>query len=359
MERYEVYYLGGHVGRWRGFGLSPIAWLVPELVSDLITRDWRHSINFLRLDRGPRIYMFPGQQVMNPTSVLFMKRALGNYLTKWAMIVLPMLTVRLAVAQFVEVKTEIQVSDWDYMFLVDRVATNLASASQQSIFTGSGTTRCVIGPDVWMIEGSYPSFDVTRWFTGTNIIEHTVIKQQTPDAIVAKMRERTGIVTEAAPSGKRYTKIYASLDGNPGRPVRVADLMGFDIGARVSWLAFCSGSTLKREGRKIYPPSVFWKESSIAFSGWSDEVEVFKDDLGLPRSINLVSTNGQSIFQYQVHQSTNLNGWSVPLEFYGVQYLPTRTNLWKLHLTFKGRVTAIGSASKPEISPEVMNVIER
>jgi len=72
-----------------------------------------------------------------------------------------------------------------------------------------------------------------------------------------------------------------------------------------------------------------------------------------------VSTNNQPIFQYQVRQSTNVLGWNFPLEFYGVQYLPTGTNNWKLHLTLKGRVTAIGISSKPEIPADTMKVIER
>jgi hypothetical protein len=173
------------------------------------------------------------------------------------------------------------------------------------------------------------------------------------------MSEHSPLVLRATPAGHKSTHIRESIDGNPGRPVRVADLMGFDLPATVSWLAFCSGSALKQEGRQIYPPSAFWKESSIVYSGWSDVTEVFKEGLGQPKSINLVSTNSQSIFQYQVRQSTNVLGWSFPLEFYGVQYLPTGTNSWKLHLTLKGRVTSIGPAKKPNIPAEVMKVIGR
>ena len=54
-------------------------------------------------------------------------------------------------------------------------------------------------------------------------------------------------------------------------------------------------------------------------------------------SINLVVTNNQSVFQYQVRQSTNVLGWNFPLEFYGVQQLPAGTNTWKLHMTIRGQ----------------------
>jgi hypothetical protein len=210
-----------------------------------------------------------------------------------------------------------------------------------------------------MIESEFPSFKVTRWFTGTNIIEHTLITKETLAADAKKASQHSQFSMTPPPAGHRYTRIHESADGNPGRPGGVADLMGFDFPARVSWLAFCSGPFLKRDGRNIFPPSAMWKESNIVYSGWSDATEVFRDGLGLPKRINLVSTNGQSIFQYQVRQSTNVLGWNFPLEFYGVQYLPTGTNGWKLHMTLKGRVTGIHACAKPEIPAEVMSVIER
>jgi hypothetical protein len=262
-------------------------------------------------------------------------------------------------ASFVEVTAEIEGDDWDYWLFSDRLVKHPGEAGTSSIFTKPRTTRCVVGADTWMIESEFPTSLVTRWFTGTNIIEHTVITQQTPDADIKKMSERSKLVMTAPPVGHSYTRIHESVDGNPGRPVRVPDLMGFDFPATVSWLAFCSAPALKREGRRIYPPSDFWKQSSLVYSGWSDVTEVFDDDLGLPRSINLTSTNNQSIFQYQVRRSTNVLGWDFPLEFYGVQYLPTGTNAWKLHMTLKGRVTKIGPSPRPEIPPQVMTVIQR
>ena len=94
------------------------------------------------------------------------------------------------------------------------------------------------------------------------------------------------------------------------------------------------------------------------YSGWSHQTEVFKDSLSLPKSINLVTTNNQSIFQYQVRGSTNVLGWNFPLEFYGVQYLPTGTNAWKLHLTLKGKVISSAPGKEPKIPTDVMEVIQ-
>jgi hypothetical protein len=267
--------------------------------------------------------------------------------------------IQAALAQFVEVTTETELTDWDYLFLSDRARKDPAESGASSIFNETRTRRCVFGTNLWMIESKLPDFTVTYWFTGTNIIEHTLITKQPADSEIKNITEHSRLAMTAPPVGHRFTRIYESLDGNPGRPVRVPDVMSFDLPATFSWLAFCSAPALKREGRQIFPPSPFWKESSVVYSGWSDRTEVFQDDLGLPRSINLVFTNSQSIFQYQVHQSTNINGWNVPLQFYGVQQLPTGTNNWKLHLTFKGRVTSIGPAAKPEIPEEVMEVIQK
>ena len=119
-----------------------------------------------------------------------------------------------------------------------------------------------------------------------------------------------------------------------------------ELQGKICWLAFCSGSFLKRNGRQIPLPSDLWKETTLAYSGWSDQTAVFEDGLGLPRSINIFATNNQTIFQYQTRQSTNVLGWNFPSEFYLVQYSPEGTNGWKLHLTAKGKVTAISKVSK-------------
>ena len=260
-------------------------------------------------------------------------------------------------AQFVELKAEVEIEDWDALFLFDKVGKWPGSDHPPSIFRQRPTERCVVGANTWLLETTSENMKLTYWFTGTNIIVHTLVTRQTPDDFIKRASEISKLAMTSVPVGHRYTRIYESVDGNPGRPVRVADLMGFDITAKVCWLAFCSAPSLKHEGRKIYPPSDFWKESSLVWSGWSDHTEVFQDSLGLPKTMTLVTTNNQCIFQYQVHTSTNVLGWNFPLEFYGVQYLPTGTNAWKLAQTLKGKVTAIGAAAEPRIPAEVMKAV--
>jgi hypothetical protein len=236
-----------------------------------------------------------------------------------------------AAEQFVEVTAEIDCDDWDWWFFSDKINSYPGSDKAPSIFHANQVFHCVVGADTWLIERSIENRKISYWFTGTNLIAQIAISNQHP-----------------------YTSVYGSVDGNPGRPGGVADLMTFDATARICWLAFCSGTALKREGRQLYPPSDFWKESRLVYSGWSDHTAVFKDDLGLPKSITLFATNNQPVVQYQTRQSTNVLGWNFPLEFYLVQYKPTGTNEWVLALTAKGRLTSVGVGRKPEFPPEAM-----
>lgn len=211
--------------------------------------------------------------------------------------------------QFVELKAEIDYDEWDFRFSADRINRDLEKnpLSPPSIFHTNYTVRCVVGTNAWLIERNYSNEKQTYWFTGTNIIWLSVAAKETP---------------RSPRVGERFTWTKESSDGNPGHPGGVADLMGFDLPGRISWLAFCSSSFLKRDGRQIFPPSQWWKESSLVYSGWSDQTTVFQDGLGLPRILDLIATNNQPIFQYQTRQSTNVLGWNFPLEFYCVQYLP-------------------------------------
>jgi hypothetical protein len=142
--------------------------------------------------------------------------------------------------------------------------------------------------------------------------------------------------------------------------VRVSDLLHCQ--EKICWLGFCSGPALKRDGRRIPLPSDMWKEYFPDFSGTYDKTKVFEDGLGLPKHIEVFTEKGQLVFQYQVHQSTNVLGWNIPLEFYLVQYNPApwpRTNSWAVHLTAKGKVTVIGPGTKPEIPADVANAVEK
>jgi hypothetical protein len=252
------------------------------------------------------------------------------------------LQTRFSAAQFVQVNAEIEVDDWRYRLLTDDVnrSSGLDNRSS-SIFGKSRAVHCVIGTNIWMLELNYfGKAKATWWFTGSNIVEQ--------------------FISPAIPEeGHQQIRVCASSDGNPGRPSGVADLMiRSGSTAKLVWLAWCSGSALKREGHEVFPPSDLWKEY-IEDRAWTERAAMFDDGLGLPRSITLSATNNQPIFQYRLHEATNVLGWNFPMEFYAVEYLPTITNGWWLQLTAKGRVTSIAPGAKPAIPPEVEQAAAR
>lgn len=266
----------------------------------------------------------------------------------WGLILCLLSQLSHGAAQFVDITVEIEINDWDYWFLEDQRGLAKARGEERSIFTKAATVHCVIGANTWLMEGDfYRNSKAARWFTGTNIIEHSLITQELPEAEIKRLSQTSKLAITSPRVGHQTVRVYPTDDGNPGRPVRVSDLM--NLRGRICWLAFCSGSALKREGRKLFPPSDLWKELLSAPAGFKDETTVFEDDFGLPRSVRLLTPNDQLIFSYQVRHSTNVLGWNFPVEFYAVQYRPARTNGWELQLTVRGKVTAIGVGAEPTI----------
>jgi hypothetical protein len=248
-------------------------------------------------------------------------------------------------AQFVDLAVQMEINDWGYWFFEDGRSPAGTTDGRKSIFTKAATVHCVIGTNTWLMEGDfYRNSTARRWFTGTNVIEESVITQELPEGEMKRFAQVNQLVMSSPPVGQKTRRIYDTPDGNPGRPVRVSDLM--DLRGRICWLALCSGPSLQRQGRLLFPPSDLWKELLSAPAGFSDKTAVFDDGLGLPRSIELFAPDQRLIFQYQVRQTTNILGWQIPLEFYGVQYRPARTNGWELQMTFKGKVSAIGVCSE-------------
>ena len=256
---------------------------------------------------------------------------------------------RLAAAvDFIELTAEIELNDWSYWFLDDRRDFLGTATSQRSIFQEPLKVRCVIGTDSWLMEGPFVrNAIVTRWFTGSNLVEQTRI---TSPVSIPGAPNNFDLRASSPPVGQLTTRTHETADGNPGRPVRVEDLFR-DASGKVCWLAFFSGRALKREGRRIPLPSALWKQF---FSGehFSDDVTHFEDPLALPKSIEVYQANQHLLLNYQVRSSTNILGWNIPLEFYLLQYRPSqlpRTNSIELHLTAKGKVTGVRLGSAPAI----------
>ena len=244
-------------------------------------------------------------------------------------------------AQFVDLKAEVEVSDWN----------------PKGVRTWNSAIHCAVGTNSWQMDGDFSrNSSVTYRFTGTNLIEDSVVTKDLPQELLKRLNHPGfPVVGSPAIGGTRSTRVVESIDGNPGRTVRQADRL--TMVARLGWLAFCSGPCLKREGRNIFPPSDLWKEL-VAASSFTDRTSVFDDGLGLPKSMDLTTTNNQQqqVMQYRVLSSTNILGWEFPLHFYLAQYRPAPvpaspwitvgTNGWELEFVAKGTVKAIGEKAE-------------
>jgi len=256
-------------------------------------------------------------------------------------------------AQFVELSVEMEINDWAYWFWADRDNLPWSGNPESSIFgKPGGPIRCVVGTNTWMIEGPFASnARVTYWFTGTNIIERHQITSELP-------KEKVVAAIPGAPAGKSPqvgsvdSTITPSTDGNPGRPVRVVDVM-MSPAEIFCWLALCSSPVVRGKDPWIPLPSAFWKQYFPTGTKFTNNIARFEDDLGLPIGITVGTDKGELALQYQAHHSTNVLGWNFPMEFYLVQYKRRGTNSWEMQLTAKGRVTAIGKAAEPQIPEDV------
>ena len=248
--------------------------------------------------------------------------------------------------QFVDLSVELEINTWDYWLKEDRDSNEgMPDSRGKSIFPELFTFQCVIGTNSWMMDGGFVANGNVRYtFKGTNIVADTIITRGIRNATAERLKKNSSLTMSLPKVGSQRQRILPTLDGNPGRPVRVLDLM--ELRGRIGWLALCSGSALQREERQLFPPSDFWKHYIAAPNGFVDNTTVFDDGLGLPRSIELLDAEQRPIFQYQVRHATNVADWTIPTEFYGMQYLPTRSGDLQLHQTFKGAVKVNGIREK-------------
>ncbi len=204
-----------------------------------------------------------------------------------------------------------------------------------------------------MSDNSCQNCEQTAWFTNDQIITHTrVTKLIVPDGVELSESEKTRLLQEEP------IRVYDCPGGNPSLPRGVGEPDRLELVARIGWLAFCSGPYLQRDGRELFPPSDLWKEL-VHGNRFSDRTTAFSDSFGLPRDMDLYSTDGQPMLEYRTLSSTNVLGWEFPLEFKLAQYRPAPlpghpgitvgTNGWNLELTVTGRVTSIGIVAQPQI----------
>lgn len=229
-----------------------------------------------------------------------------------------------ATAQFVEVTTELEVSGY--------FRKGMERTLRVSAHTHSATV--IFGTNTWLIDEPRPGFNERNfWLFADAAITH----------YSAEIKTNTQ-APKTFPPIRDATD--SSQDGNPGRPVGAADSLSYT--AFVNWYAFCSAHTLNRRERALFPPSDLWKRY-VSSRRFDEDVVRFEDSLGLPRSLDLFTTNRQPVFQYRIAAYTNFAGWNIPLEFHVVQYDSVGTNAWQVQFTAKGKVKSIRETTRPMV----------
>lgn len=235
-----------------------------------------------------------------------------------------------------------------YVALTARIETVLWEPDE--IRTWDHTVRCVVGTNTWFLIEPGGDTQKHAWsFDATNLISQTLVTgypSRDPALYERNHPEAKGTI------GRRFTNTVAFPDRSPFRPARQADV-AWALDTKISWLAFCSGSLLRSEGRRLYPVSDLWKQMiAIPPAGFSERCTVFEEPPGLPNHLVLSTTNAQPVFQYSVRLSTNILGRTFPLEFHLAQYQPVGPTGWTVYLTAKGTVTAIGPRTEATLPLE-------
>lgn len=277
-----------------------------------------------------------------------MKKPFRNQIDKWiAIFCLGFFSIQNHAAEYIEISAEIETFGYR---LAD--ANSIAGAKPKTVHV-----VCITGPNEWYIEDDFQ--ERRKWlFDGTNVLRRSW-PLSAPD-------------TSEKGNSKVMKEVWESRDGHP---------LG-DFGVNIPWLAFCSGTYLKRVGRMIPLPAAVLRHCPDRFA-YTDVTTTFDDELGLPRSLDLFSSqahflkshmdwdkelsfgdrytewnkktapkiqDGILVFHYAVLESTNTLGRNFPTKFEffqtGRQY--EQDGNWFCQGT--GRVKSIGpSTNLPDL----------
>jgi hypothetical protein len=225
---------------------------------------------------------------------------------------------------------------------------------------------CVVGTNIWQMTNNCVQDSTEKFcYDGTNVYE--ILHQTRPS-----LPERVAAIEKSGFSAGHWD---SNLFGIYIRESSRGGLGGFSyMQAGISWLAFCSGNYLKGENRIIPLPTAYLQYYYDGFA-YSDKTEVFADELGLPRTVDLFTSkalaklsltnnclrvkrrldadinyespykDGILAFHYGVDASTNFQGWNLPLQF---EFYQNDLDMGKRSLSGTGLVTSIRSVEKLE-----------
>ena len=188
-----------------------------------------------------------------------MKIPFRNQISGWvAVLGFVLLPIEHQAAQFVEISAEVETFGYR---LGD--TNSIVRAKPKTVHV-----VCITWSNEWYIENDFQ--ERQKWLLdGTNVMCRTW-------SLAARGTSEEG-------NSKIGNEVWKSSDGHP---------LGH-FGVNIPWLAFCSGTYLKRPGRLIPLPAAVLRHCPDRFA-YTDVTTKFDDDLGLPRSLDLFSS--QALF---------------------------------------------------------------
>jgi hypothetical protein len=210
--------------------------------------------------------------------------------------------------------------------------------------------KCVTGKNTWFIENDFIIVGNEVWgFDGANV--HRKVELIETDTLTNQPTKSLGLE-------KALTNITTSIRPSPG-----GHPLG-NLGVNIPWLVFCSGSFLKQTERIVPLPTTDISGAVDAFV-YADKTEIFDDEFGLPRSIDLFTSRAlyektvrdgrvpqkapaEALkFHYEVVEFTNFSGWTLPLKFAYTSYTEGADGKWRPIVGGAGAVTTIREGSRP------------
>lgn len=241
-----------------------------------------------------------------------------------------------------------------------------------SVKRGAISLVCVAGTNTWRIDNDFAQGAEVRWFfDGTNVYDSIRATRPAPTEARDRVAKKLGVATAPFEVARSNVTIRIA-EASGGAPLG-------DVGVNIPWLAFCSGTYLKRAGRVVPLPVAILRHCPDGFA-YSDRTETFPDELGLPRTLDLITSrslyeasisrfgkdhyitrsgegaqrvtsglqDGLLKFHYAVTESTNFLGWNLPVKFEFLEYDPGRDGNLVPHYGGVGRVTSIRASTEPE-----------
>jgi hypothetical protein len=264
-------------------------------------------------------------------------------------------------AQFVEISAEIETFYWS------KEETNGAAETKPRIVS----VLCVVGTNQWRMESNFLERGEEKWsFDGTNIYKSIRPTRPLPEENGIAKATGLAIVPFERAKSNLTINIWLSRDGQP--------LANYPI--NLAWLAFCSGTYLKQQGRLIPLPVTDLRHTRDRFA-YTDKTTIFHDEFGLPRTIDLFTSKslleaseedfdkeyffgdrygewkkkivsnlqeGVRTFHYAVTESTNFLGWNLPVKFEFFQNGRDYEQNGDWFCRGVGRINSIRRAARPE-----------